>query len=128
MDAPFHTQSLPMGGDASANRRSAWISLSGWRHVSIEMVLPSTGSPIGVVSVEVCNHGVAGTVGVALPSGSLPGITQPSTGAAWSCFVDGIETDAAYFAIVYTRTSGGTGANFTDGAGTASGPNIVLKG
>ena len=127
MDAPFHTQSLPMGGDASASRRSDWIPLTGWRHASIEMALPSTGAPVGVVSVEVCNHGVAGKAGVALPSTSLSGITQPSTGAAWSCFIDGIETNAAFFAVVFAHTSGGAGANFTNGAGTAAGPQIVLK-
>ena len=128
MEAPFHSQSVLMGGDASANRRSAWIPLNGWRHFSIEMALPSTGAPIGAVSVEVCNHGAAGVAGAALSSTKLPGLTQPSTGAAWSCFVDGIETDAAFFAIVYTRTGGGAGANFTDGAGTAGGPNVALKG
>lgn len=128
MEAPFHSQSVLMGGDASASRRSAWIPLNGWRHFSIEMALPSTGSPIGVVSVEVCNHGKAGTAGAALSSDKLPGLTQPSTGVAWSCFVDGIETDAAFFAIVYTWASGGAGANFTDGAGTAGGPNVALKG
>jgi hypothetical protein len=101
--------------------------LNGYRHFSIEMALPSTGSPIGVVTVEVCSHGVPGTAGVAIPSANLSGLTQPSTGAAWSCFVDGVESSAAFFAIVYTLTSGGAGANFTNASGTAAGPNVVLK-
>jgi hypothetical protein len=127
MEPVSHKQEIQMGGDASTSRRGAWIPLAGYRHFSIEMALPSTGSPIGVVSVEVCNHGKTGVAGAALSSDKLPGLTQPSTGAAWACFVDGIETDAAFFAIVYTRTGGGAGANFTDGSGEASGPNVMLK-
>lgn len=127
MEPVFHQQDVLMGGDASASRRGPWIRLRGYRHFSIEMALPSTGSPVGVMSVEVCNHGVTGVAGAALSSDKLPGLTQPSTGAAWSCFVDGIETNAEYFAIVFAHTSGGAGALFTNGAGTAAGPNVVLK-
>lgn len=128
MELSFHKQNIPMGGDASVSRRSAWLPMGGCRHFSAEMALPSTGSPIGVVSIEVCNHGVEGVAGAALSSDKLVGLTQPSTGTAWSCFVDGVETDAAFVALVYTRTSGGAGAAFTDASGQASGFNLSLKG
>ena len=123
----FHTQNINMGGDASASRRSAWIPLEGFRNFALEIALPSTGSPIGVISVEVCNHGVSGQAGAELPSAALTGLTQPSTGGAWACFVDNLQTSAGFVALVYTRTSGGTGAAFTDSTGTASGPILVLK-
>ena len=119
-------ENISMGGDASASRRSDWIATGGRRHICLEIALPSTGTPIGVVSVEVCNHGVAGTSGAAIPSGNLSGLTQP-TGAAYSCLIDNIETTAAYVALVYTRTSGGAGAGFTDASGSSVGPKISLE-
>ena len=118
-----HTQNISMGGDASASRRSAWIPIRSTRNLSIEMTLPATGSPVGVISIEISNSGVPGQAGRPLDSIYLAGLTQPS-GGAWSCFLDNIQTTALYLAIVYTRTSGGVGANFTDGSGSGVGFKI----
>lgn len=117
---------LSLGGDLSASRRTAWFDLEGGRHFSLEMACPATGSPIGVWSVEVCNHGKAGVAGATIPSDQLKGLTQPSDGNAWSCFVDNVETTARFAAVVWTRTSGGIGADLTDGRGT-TGARIVVK-
>ena len=117
---------LSMGGDASAARRTPWIPLGGFRSFSLEISLPAVNAPAGTLSIETSNNGTAAT-GKPIPGIELVGLTQPS-GGAWACLLDSVHTDALYIAIVYTPSSGGFGAYFSDGAGATSGPRLVMKG
>ena len=115
---------IDMGGDASASRRSAWMPLNGHRQFCLDLNLPSTGTPIGVVSVELSDSGAPGVHGFPISTSALPGLTQPS-GTSWSCLIDNIVSTAPYFCLVYTRTSGGAGAAFNFGYVTGPDPTLA---
>ena len=103
--------SIPIAGDMSASFRSAWIWIAtNPKPISLEVSWPATGGPHGAFTLETCNN-PADTSGAPLPATALAAWTsaQPS-GSAGSAFVDNISTAGSYVALVYTQSSGGTGA------------------
>jgi hypothetical protein len=83
---------------------------------SIQLSWPSTGSPVGTIGVEVSSDGVKwDTVSFATADVT---VTQP-TGTAGSTTINLSDFYEPYIHVIYTPTSGGTGA--------ALAGNITLK-
>ena len=95
--------------DMSAAMRTPWIAKSA-AQMSLWLTWTATGSPNGTFSVEVTNDPTAAT-GIAVPAAYLPGIAagQPG-GTAGRMVIDPIQTSAVFLAVVYTPSSGGSGA------------------
>src|SRR5512136_2272915 len=110
---------LDFGGDMSANRRTVWIPMLGCRRGCLEIAWPATGTPVGVIAVEVSNHGQYGVAGTVY----TPAIATQPAGTANSVVFE-FETGAAFIAVTYTAGSGGTGASFTDLGGDS--PRIYI--
>jgi hypothetical protein len=105
-----------IGADLSASTRTKWIKRPpGAKKACIGIGWPATGTPVGTLSIEVSDHGKPGVAGAAYPVA----ITTNPSGTANTLILDLIETAADAIAMVYTRTSGGTGAVFTDSSGVA---------
>jgi N-methylhydantoinase B/oxoprolinase/acetone carboxylase alpha subunit len=120
----FYLANGTVATDLSATCATKWIPTRGCRRASLAIGWPATGSPVSVLSIQTCNHGIDGTAGEAYP---ITIATQPA-GTANTLFLDGIKTDADYIRVVNTWTSGGTGAAFTDDSGTAgTSPILILK-
>jgi len=100
--------------DMAASFRSAPIYVGpGSKHISLEVSWPATGTPRGAFTLEAANSSADAT-GAAFPATAASAWTgQQPAGSAGSAFLDNIETAALYVFVVYTATSGGTGATAT---------------
>lgn len=116
---------LVFKGDMSASTRTYWAELpAGMKRVAIGIGWPATGTPVGTLSIELATHKNESVTGaVYTPAPSL----HPTGGAA-NLLIDNIVTAARSIAVVYTRTSGGTGASFTDETGVAgTKPTLIVR-
>jgi hypothetical protein len=105
-----------VGNSLAATDYTEWVQIPrGTKKMSIGIGWPSTGTPVGVLAVVVCNHGRNGVAGASYP---ITISTQPA-GTAATLFLDNIDTAAGYIGMTYTATTGGTGAVFTDETGVA---------
>jgi hypothetical protein len=99
---------LDFGGDLSASRRTQWIFLGrGQKHLSLHLVIPS--GVTGALTLE-CSNDSTLTTGEAHPATATTAwvAAQPANSGA-DLFADNIMTTAAYVAVVFTRSAGGTG-------------------
>ena len=99
--------------DLSATQASDWIprpSLAKRGFLGIGW--PSTGAPIGALTVEESDSPLS-TSGALLAT-----LTTTPAGTAASTTLT-FQTTAPYVRVKYTRTSGGTGAAWTNSTGTA---------
>lgn len=111
--------------DLSTTQRSNWIEIPPQtKTIAIHIGCTATGSPLGTVTLEVSGHGGNGTAGQPY----APAPTSSPAGGAFTAIYDLISTSARYIAVVYTASSGGTGASWTNDSG-ASGttPFICCK-
>lgn len=117
--------------DLSASTRSNWVPVPrGAKRLALDFGWTATGTPVGTFSVEVTNNKDAAS-GVVLGSQGVGYTvtfgTQPA-GSAGGMILDNLTTACDYIALVYTRTSGGTGATVTDSASTVGTlPTMVIK-
>ena len=116
-------QTIDFQGDMSAARRSKPIPLQGGTRVSAEICWPATGTPIGVIGVEVTDDPTA-TTGFVYPVTISAG-NQPA-GTAGGVLLRNLEVSEDYIIFTYTPTSGGTGAAFCDKDGNDL-PHLVVK-
>ena len=98
--------------DMSVSGVTDWFDMEKL-NTGIDLVWPATGTPIGVVSVELTSDKTDLTNVVVVSSSSMsPAPTQPSGGADRTCW-DNIKTCEPYGRVRYACTSGGTGATMT---------------
>lgn len=117
--------------DLSASTRSNWVPIPrGAKRLAIDFGWTATGTPVGVFSVEVTNNpGAASgfTLGAEGAAYTVTFGTQPA-GTTAGMILDNLTTACDYIALVYTATSGGTGAVVTDSTHTAGTlPTLVIK-
>jgi len=108
-------------GDLSADRASTRIPVpAGCNRATVYVGWPATGTPVGTLTPKSCGSS-ATTDGLA-----CRGVTPLAVSGTGYWIGSGIELDGAlFFALDYTRTSGGTGANLTDHNGAGS-PFVVF--
>lgn len=83
--------------------------------LSVEASWPSTGTPVGVFTVEVTND-IEATIGTPIASTATAAFIAEQPGHAsdvGSFFLDNVPTCARFLCVAYTRTSGSTGATAT---------------
>jgi hypothetical protein len=112
--------------DMSATSRSNWIAIpQDCQEMSIALGWPGTDAPTGTLSLEVSGHGKNGTAGEAYPVT----VSSSPAGTAGHVILDNIATSCPFICVLYTRSSGGTGAAFTNDSGVAgTQPLITFKG
>lgn len=99
--------------DLSATQASDWIPRpSKDTKGCLGIGWPATDSPTGALTIEESDS-PSSTSGALLAT-----LTTTPAGSAASTLVT-FATSAAYVRVVYTRTSGGTGAAWTNSTGTA---------
>ena len=125
-EAPITVPFVFANSDLSASDKTAWIPVPRWAKMAcISIGCTSTGAPIGVLSVRISN---SNTQSVASAETYITPVSQP-TGATWQLVLDEIETGAAFIALNYACTSGGTGAHWTDDTGAnGTSPTINFVG
>jgi hypothetical protein len=120
----FYLASGAVATDLSATCSTKRIPTRGCRRASLGIGWTETGSPVGVISIQECNHNTDGAEPTPYP---VEIATQPA-GTAGALFLPGLKFDGDYVVVTYTRTSGGTGATFTDDSGAAgTSPILILK-
>jgi len=106
--------------DMSAAMRTSWICKSS-HELSLWLKWPGTSAgvtaPTGTWSIEVTNDSSEAT-GIAIPPADIPGLTagQPA-GTSGRLVIDPLSIASTYFAVVYTPSSGGSGAVATGAVG-----------
>jgi hypothetical protein len=103
--------------DLAADDSTNWIEIPpdarlGCLHIGCT----ATDTPVGVLKIKVTGNSAQAVADADDYS------DQPTTGpaaAAWQYNGDAIETAARYIALFYDRTSGGTGAVWTDNSAVA---------
>ena len=99
--------------DMSANMRTPWIGESADR-VSLWLAWPGAGTgvtaPTGTWSIEETNDSASAT-GIVVPVANLPGFStgQPA-GTSGRMLINPYQSKTVLYAVVYTASSGGTGA------------------
>ena len=110
MDLNPSTQILTLG--MSTSGVTGWFPMEKL-NTGIDCAWPATGTPIGVISVELTSNPADLTTVVVVSSASMsPAPTQPSGDADRTCW-DNIKTCEPYGRVRYVRTSGGASATMT---------------
>src|SRR5512147_1753705 len=101
--------------DLSASDYTKWIKVPPQaKYASLGIGWTATGAPEGALTIEASNHGREGTAGATILT-----LTTTPSGSANSTLADLVQTSASYLLVRYARTSGGTGATWTDDSGVA---------
>jgi hypothetical protein len=99
--------------DMSATNNSSAINIQYLDNIGLEFSWPATGTPIGTIAIQCSNSWNpitnTGTFYTVTPS---PAVTNPA-GTAGSFITTLSQLPYAWMRVLYTRTSGGTGALLT---------------
>lgn len=127
---PFYlADGVTVATDLSAACATKWIPTRGAKRGALGIGCTATGSPAGGVTLQVCNHGRNASSGATYCKNAVdPTVLFQPAGSAAATIVDGLASESDYYRVVYTPTSGGTGAVFTDDSGeTGTSPVLTLK-